>query len=45
MNFRKLDVYQAALRLLPIASEIADRLPPRNASLADQFAAPRSQSR
>ena len=37
MNFRKLDVYQAALRLLPIASEIADRLPPRNASLADQL--------
>ena len=37
MNFRKLDVYQAAVRFLPLAAAIADSLPPRYASLADQL--------
>ena len=35
MNFRKLDVYQVAVRLLPVAAEIADSLPPRYASMPD----------
>jgi hypothetical protein len=37
MNFRKLDVCQAAVRFLPLAAAIADSLPPRYASLADQL--------
>jgi four helix bundle protein len=37
MNFRKLDVYQTAVRLLPLASAIADSLPPRYAALGDQL--------
>ena len=37
MNFRKPDVYQAAVRFLPLAAAIADSLPPRYASLADQL--------
>jgi four helix bundle protein len=36
MNFRKLDVHQAAVRFLPLASEIADRLPLRYAALAEE---------
>jgi four helix bundle protein len=37
VNFRKLDVYQAALRFLPVAAAIADGLPPRHSGLADQL--------
>ena len=37
MNFRKLDVYQVAVRFLPLAATIADSLPPRSANLADQL--------
>jgi four helix bundle protein len=37
MNFRKLDVYQAAVRFLPLAVAIADHLPPRYAAMADQL--------
>jgi four helix bundle protein len=37
MNFRKLDVYQTAVRFLPLASEIADSLPPRYPALAEQL--------
>ena len=37
MNFRKLDVYQAAIRFLPLAFEIADSLRPRYAALAEQL--------
>lgn len=37
MNFRKLEVYQFAVRFLPLASEIADALPPRYSGLADQI--------
>ena len=37
VNFRKLDVYQAAVRLLPLAVGIADSLPPRYAYLGDQL--------
>ena len=37
MNFRKLDVYQKAVRFLPLAAEIADALPPRYSGLADQI--------
>ena len=37
VNFRKLDVYQAAVRFLPLAVGIADSLPPRYASLGDQL--------
>ena len=37
MNFRKLEVYQAAVRFLPLAVTIADCLPPRYAALADQL--------
>ncbi len=36
MNFRKLEVYQEAVRFLPMAAEIADALPPRYSGLADQ---------
>jgi four helix bundle protein len=37
MNFRKLEVYQFAIRFLPLAAEIADGLPARYSSLADQL--------
>ena len=37
VNFRKLDVYQAAVRFLPLAVSTADSLPPRYASLGDQL--------
>lgn len=37
MNFRKLDVYQFAVRLLPAAAQIADAMPQRHAGLADQL--------
>ena len=37
MNFRNLDVYQRAIRFLPLASEIASALPPKQAALADQI--------
>jgi four helix bundle protein len=37
MNFRKLDVYQYAVRFLPLAAAIADSLPPRYAALGDQL--------
>ena len=37
VNFRKLDVYQVAVRFLPLAVAIADSLPPRHAGLADQL--------
>jgi four helix bundle protein len=37
MNFRGLEVYQFAIRLLPHAAEIADHLPSRYAAIADQL--------
>ena len=37
MNFRKLDVYQFAVRLFPLAAAISDSLPPRYAALGDQL--------
>lgn len=37
MNFRKLDVYQAAVRFVPLAAGIADSLPPRYAAMAEQL--------
>lgn len=37
MNFRRLDVYQAAVRFLPHSAGIADRLPLRYAAMADQL--------
>jgi four helix bundle protein len=37
VNFRKLDVYQTAVRFLPIAGGIADSLPPRYAAMAEQL--------
>jgi four helix bundle protein len=37
MNFRKLEVYQAAIRFLPLATGMADSLPPRQAGMADQL--------
>jgi len=37
VNFRKLEVYQVAVRFLPLAAAIADSLPPRYAGLADQL--------
>ena len=37
VNFRKLEVYQAAVRFLPLAVAIADSLPPRYATLGDQL--------
>jgi four helix bundle protein len=37
VNFRKLDVYQVAVRFLPLIAAIADSLPPRSAGLADQL--------
>jgi hypothetical protein len=39
MNFRRLDVYQFAVRFLALASEIAAALPQRHAALAEQHAA------
>jgi four helix bundle protein len=37
VNFRKLDVYQIAVRFLPLAAAIAESLAPRYSSLADQL--------
>jgi four helix bundle protein len=37
MNFRKLKVYPAAIRFLPLAARMADSLPPRKAGMADQL--------
>ena len=37
MNFRKLEVYQLAVRFLPLAAQIADALPQRYGGLADQL--------
>jgi len=37
MNFRKLEVYQTAIRFLPLTTEIADRLSQRNTAIADQL--------
>jgi four helix bundle protein len=37
MNFRKLEVYQAAIRFLPLATGMADSLPSRYAGMADQL--------
>jgi four helix bundle protein len=37
MNFRRLEVYQIALRVLPLAAEIAELQPPRYSSLGDQL--------
>ena len=37
VNFRKLDVYQAAIRFLPVAAAIAETLPPRYAAMAEQL--------
>jgi len=37
VNFRQLDVYQIAVRFLPLAAAIADSLPPRYAVIADQL--------
>ena len=37
MNFRRLEVYQIAVRFLPHSTEIADGLPPRYAAMADQL--------
>jgi four helix bundle protein len=37
MNFRKLEVYQIAIRFLPFATGITDTLPPRHSAIADQL--------
>lgn len=37
MNYRNLDVYQFAIRFLPVASEIASTLPRKHVGLADQL--------
>jgi four helix bundle protein len=37
MNFRELEVYQAAIRFLPLDTGMADGLPPRYAGMADQL--------
>jgi four helix bundle protein len=37
VSFRKLDVYQIAIRFLPLAVEIADSLPPRYTAIAEQL--------
>ena len=37
VNFRKLNVYQTAVRFLPLAAAIADSLPPRYAAMAEQL--------
>ena len=36
MNYRNLDVYQKSVRFLPLASQLADKLPSQYADLADQ---------
>jgi four helix bundle protein len=37
MNFRKLEVYQTAIRFLPLATGMADSLPPRYTAMAEQL--------
>ena len=37
MNYRKLDVYQLAVRFLPIAVQFAHAMPPGYGSFADQL--------
>jgi four helix bundle protein len=37
VNFRSLEVYQLAVRFLPVAAGLADVLPSRYSSLADQL--------
>jgi four helix bundle protein len=37
VNFRKLTVYQIAIRFLPLAAAIADSLSPRYTAMADQL--------
>ena len=37
MIFRELEMYQFAVRLLPLAAQVADVLPQRHVSLADQL--------
>lgn len=37
MNFRTLEVYQVAIRFLPLAAVLADGFPPRHGALADQL--------
>jgi four helix bundle protein len=37
VNFRKLDVYQVAVRFLPVAAQVADGLPRHYTGLADQL--------
>ena len=37
MNFRRLEVYQFAVRFLPLAARVSDGLPQRHAGLADQL--------
>ncbi len=37
MNFRKLEVYQLAIRFLPTAAEFASSMPPGFSSFADQL--------
>jgi four helix bundle protein len=37
MNFRKLEVYQFAMRFLPLAARIANMLPPQHSAMADQL--------
>jgi len=37
MNFRKLEVYQVAIRFLPTATESAERLVPLYSAMADQL--------
>ena len=37
MNYRNLEVYQFAVRFLPLATEIASALPRKHVSLADQL--------
>ena len=37
MNFRRLEVYQYAIRLLPVAAGLAEALPRGHAPLADQL--------
>jgi four helix bundle protein len=37
MNFRKLKVHQTAVRFLPLATRVTDRLPPRCTAIAEQL--------
>ena len=37
MNYRNLEVYQFAVRFLPLAAEIASAMPRKHVSLADQL--------